>query len=169
MLHFKYHLYTLLLMQLTQFSDIGLRLMMYLAKEEREMPAITLAEIATQFDVPRNHVAKVAGKLIKHGWVSGMRGRSGGLHLAKSPHDIYLGKVLRVLEGHESVIDCEKLQCRLKGGCELKLALAKAYEAFFDVLDGYTLADIIQGSAGKQIVTMQHGFMATFLAKSTIQ
>lgn len=91
-------------MQLTQFSDIGLRLLMYLAKEHRETPAITLAEVSTQFDVPRNHVAKVAGKLIKHGWVSGMRGRSGGLHLATLPSRIYLGQVLKVLEGHEAVI-----------------------------------------------------------------
>ena len=156
-------------MQLTQFSDIGLRLLMYLAKERRETPAITLAEISAQFDLPRNHVAKVAGKLIKHGWVNGTRGRLGGLHLAKSPSDIYLGQVLRILEGHEAVIDCEKLQCKLKDGCELRSALAKAYGAFFDVLDQYTLADVIQGSTGNQIVAMHSGFMALYLGKSSVQ
>lgn len=156
-------------MQLTQFSDIGLRLLMYLAKEQRASPAITLAEVSAQFDVPRNHVAKVAGKLIKHGWVSGMRGRTGGLHLATLPSQIVLGQVLKVLEGHDAVIDCEKLQCKLKGGCELKTALAKAYGAFFDVLDEYTLADVIQGSAGNQIVAMQNGFMALYLSKSSVQ
>jgi Rrf2 family transcriptional regulator, nitric oxide-sensitive transcriptional repressor len=168
-LHFKYHLYTLVVMQLTQFSDIGLRLLMYLAKEQRESPAITLAEVSSQFDIPRNHVAKVAGKLIKHGWVSGTRGRSGGLHLATLPSRISLGQVLKVLEGHEAVIDCEKLQCKLKGGCELRSALAKAYGAFFDVLDEYTLADVIQGSAGNQIITMHNGFMALYLGKSSVQ
>lgn len=155
-------------MQLTQFSDIGLRLLMYLAHEQREIPAITLAEVSSQFAIPRNHLAKVAGKLIKGGWVSATRGRTGGLNLAKAPNDINMGQVLRVLEGHQEVIDCAKLNCRLKNGCELRLLLAKAHEAFFNILDQYTLADVTQGQAGTEIVKMHKGFMEIFLDKSTI-
>lgn len=155
-------------MQLTQFSDIGLRLLMYLARERRELPAITLAEVSTQFAIPRNHLAKVAGKLVKNGWVSAIRGRSGGLCLAMEAADINIGQVLRVLEGHQEVIDCEKLNCRLKNGCELRLILAKAYEAFFNLLDQHTLADVTQGLAAKQIVHMQKSFMEIYLDKSTV-
>jgi Rrf2 family nitric oxide-sensitive transcriptional repressor len=155
-------------MQLTQFSDIGLRLLMYLAHERRESPAITLAEVSTQFTIPRNHLAKVAGKLTKSGWVAAIRGRSGGLRLAMDPSDINMGQVLRVLEGHTEVIDCEKLACRLKNGCELRLVLAKAYAAFFDVLDQHTLADITHGLAAKEIVSMHKGFMEIYLDRSTI-
>lgn len=155
-------------MQLTQFSDIGLRLLMYLAHERRETPAITLAEVSSQFAIPRNHLAKVAGKLTKSGWISSVRGRSGGLSLAMEPSHINIGHVLRVLEGHQAVIDCEKLNCRLKNGCELKLILAKAYEAFFNVLDQHTLADVTHGLAAKQIVNMQKSFMEVYLDKSII-
>jgi Rrf2 family transcriptional regulator, nitric oxide-sensitive transcriptional repressor len=156
------------IMQLTQFSDIGLRLLMYLAQEQRETPAITLAEVSSQFVIPRNHLAKIAAKLVKAGWVEAIRGRSGGLRLAMKPADIRLGQVLRLLEGHAAVIDCEKLQCKLNKGCELKLALANAYEAFYQVLDQHTLAAVTQGLAGKEIVRMQQGFMAIYLEKSPL-
>jgi Rrf2 family transcriptional regulator, nitric oxide-sensitive transcriptional repressor len=155
-------------MQLTQFSDIGLRLLMYLAHEQRETPAITLAEVSSQFAIPRNHLAKVAGKLVKGGWVEAIRGRSGGLRLAMNPSNIRLGQVLRLLEGHIEVIDCEKLQCKLNKGCELKLALASAYEAFYHVLDQHSLADVTHGLAGKEIVRMQKSFMAIYLEKSAV-
>lgn len=155
-------------MQLTQFSDIGLRLLMYLAQEQRESPAITLAEVSSQFTIPRNHLAKVAGKLVKGGWVEAIRGRSGGLRLAVKPAEIRLGQILRLLEGHTEVIDCEKLECKLNKGCELKLALASAYAAFYQVLDQYTLADVTDGLAGREITRMQKGFMAIYLEQSAL-
>ncbi len=155
-------------MQLTQFSDIGLRLLMYLANERREAPAITLAEVASQFNIPRNHLAKVAGKLVKNSWIQAIRGRTGGLRLAMEPSNINIGQVLRVLEGHTEVIDCEKLKCKLKTGCELKIALANAYAAFFNVLDQHTLADVTNGLAAKEIVKMHKGFMEIYLDSSTV-
>lgn len=156
-------------MQLTQFSDIGLRLLMYLAQEQREEPNITLAEVSSQFSIPRNHLVKVAGKLIKNGWIEAIRGRSGGLRLAINPANIHLGQVLRVLEGHAGVINCEKLDCKLAGVCELKHALENAYDAFFNVLNTYTLADVTQGLAGQEIINMQKGFMAIYRENSAIQ
>lgn len=155
-------------MQLTQFSDIGLRLLMYLAKERRETPEITLAEVSMQFSVPRNHLAKVAAKLVKNGWVTAIRGRSGGLRLALDPTKINLGQVLRVLEEHNEVINCNKLQCRLKSICELRTLLANAYEAFFKVLDDHTLDDVTQGLAGKEIYKMQKSFMEIYFENNEI-
>lgn len=148
-------------MQLTQFSDIGLRLLMYLANERRDAPAITLAEVSIQFNIPRNHLVKVAGKLVKNGWIEAIRGRSGGLRLGMRPSAINLGQVLRVLEGHVEVINCDKLQCRLKNGCELKALLESAYAAFFNRLDQQTLEDVTSGQATKEIVIMHQSFMNT--------
>lgn len=155
-------------MQLTQFSDIGLRLLMYLANERRGTPAITLAEVSSQFNIPRNHLAKVAAKLVKNGWIEAIRGRSGGLRLAMEPSNINMGQVLRVLEGHTEVIDCNKLKCRLKNSCELKSLLAKAYEAFFHVLDQHTLEDVTNGLAAVEIVKMHKGFMEVYLDNSVM-
>ena len=141
---------------------------MYLANERREAPVITLAEVSSQFSIPRNHLAKVAAKLVKHGWIEAIRGRSGGLRLAMNASHINMGQVLRVLECHTEVIDCDKLKCRLKSGCELKLALANAYAAFFNVLDQLTLADVTQGLAAQEIVTMHKGFMQIYSDSSVV-
>lgn len=149
-------------MQLTQFSDIGLRLLMYLAKESRALPTITLAEVAEQFDIPRNHLVKVSGKLIEYEFVRSVRGRSGGVSLSKPPHLIFLGDVVRILEGRSSVIDCERLECKLKNACELKSVLDKAYGAFLDVLNEYTLEDVIKGTAGKNISNMHSIFLQNY-------
>ncbi|MBA3695783.1 MAG: Rrf2 family transcriptional regulator [Methylotenera sp.] len=155
-------------MQLTQFSDIGLRLLMYLAKQNRTAPAITMAEVAKQFDFPRNHLAKVSVKLIQHGFVSSVRGRSGGLSLSKLPSLILIGDVVRILEGRNSVIDCDKLECKLKNTCELKSVLNKAYQAFFNVLNENTLEDVIQGSAGKALSDMHNGFLPIYLQTAVV-
>lgn len=150
-------------MQLTQFSDMGLRLLMYLAKERNAVPAITLAEVSSQFNIPRNHLAKVAAKLAKNGCIESIRGRSGGLKLAVEPSEINLGQVLRLLEGHSGVIDCNKLECRLKTVCNLRTLLASAYAAFFDVLDQHTLADVTNGLAANEIRNMHKAFIEIYL------
>ena len=151
-------------MHLTRFSDIGLRLLMYLARETRALPAVTVAEVASQFNIPRNHLVKVAGLLARHGYIEAIRGRSGGLRLAVAPELLRIGEVVRVLEGPKQVIECEQLQCRLSRDCALRQALGKAYDAFFTALDAYTLADIIAGSAGTEISRMHKGFLEIHLS-----
>lgn len=146
-------------MQLTRFSDIGLRLLMYLAAEQRELPSITVAEVAKQFDIPRNHLVKVTGLLAKHGYVTASRGRAGGIRLAQAPECILIGETVRILEGKSEVIPCEALQCSLRQNCKLRGALDKALNAFYEMLDSYTLADIIQGQSTTQIIQLQASFL----------
>ena len=83
-------------MRLTRFSDIGLRVLMYLAQQVREQP-VTVAKISSQFGVPHNHLVKVVGAMAKQGWIHAMRGRHGGVRLAVSPGQLPIGSVLRTL------------------------------------------------------------------------
>lgn len=145
-------------MKLTRFSDIGLRVLMYLAKETRSS-AVTVAEVAVQFDVPHNHLVKVVGALAKMGWIDAVRGRNGGIRLAVAPEKLHIGVVLRVLEGDTELVDCEGLGCRLSGDCVLRNALRVGVEAFYDAMNQYTLADIIGGNVGEQIVHMHRTFL----------
>lgn len=151
-------------MYLTQFSDIGLRLLMYLAREYRETPAVTIAEVSAQFDIPRNHLVKVAGLLTRNGWINATRGRSGGIRLAIDPSSLRLGEVVRALEGRKEIIDCEKLNCRLRSDCGLRSALNVAYGAFYVALDRYSLADIIGGFGGEEISRMHKEHLDGYLA-----
>ncbi len=150
-------------MHFTQFSDIGLRLLMYLAKEQRDIPPITVSEVATQFSIPKNHLVKVTGVLVKQGWITSLRGRNGGIRLAVAPASLSLGKVLRVLEG-EVIVACETMQCRLLNGCSLRLALGSAINAFFDTMDEFTLEDITQGKTGQDLSAM-HASIVSFYNK----
>jgi Rrf2 family nitric oxide-sensitive transcriptional repressor len=145
-------------MQLTRFSDLGLRVLMYLAHLDRPEP-VTIAEIATQFQVPTNHLTKVVNKLGHLGWVSTLRGRHGGLRLARPAEQIRVGEVVRQMEGHEQLVDCAGLACVLSGQCLLQGALNAALRAFYDELNRHTLADVCTKRTGEAIIQMHRQFL----------
>ncbi len=147
-------------MRLTRFSDFGLRVLIYLARAGERSSPVTVAEIASQFELPVNHLVKVVGRLARTGWVEATRGRNGGLRLACDPATLRIGAVLRELEGEAELVDCEGNGCHLSGDCLLRGALMAGMRAFYNTMDGYTLAMIVQGNAGEQIVRMHRSFMA---------
>jgi Rrf2 family nitric oxide-sensitive transcriptional repressor len=108
-------------MRLTRFSDIGLRVLIYLERAGERTQPVTVAEIGRQFDIPLNHLVKVVGQLAKLGWVQATRGRNGGLRLAADPATLTIGQVLRKLEGEDDeLVDCEGTDCALKLDCQLR-------------------------------------------------
>ena len=144
-------------MQLTRFADLGLRVLMYLMHEQRGTP-VTNAEIASQFQVPHNHVIKVVNKLGKLGWVDAQRGRGGGLSLRVPASSLQLGKVLRALESPLPLVDCDKPPCVLRQRCSLKNALDAAQKAFYDSLDAHTLADLAESKTAAALVTLHRKY-----------
>jgi Rrf2 family nitric oxide-sensitive transcriptional repressor len=147
------------LMRIISFSDIGLRVLIYLAGADRHRALLTVAEIARQFDIPANHMAKVVGQLARAGWIQAPRGRNGGLLLLADPATLRLGTVLRELEGEAELVDCEGQQCALRRDCLLRAAMAAGLRAFFDAMDRYVLADVSSGLIGEQIVMMHRNFL----------
>ena len=141
-------------MQLTRFSDLGLRTLMYLAQHDRVDP-VTSAEIATQFEVSHHHVIKVVHRLGKLGWVETLRGRHGGLRLAADPAQLRLGQVVRGLEGSTQLVDCHTPPCVLRSGCGLKGVLDAGLEAFYAALDQHTLADVCSKRTGALLTTLR--------------
>lgn len=130
-------------MQLTQYSDYALRLLMYLGLNEHRLCSI--AEIASAYGISKNHLVKVAHHLTKSGFVEAVRGRSGGLRLARPAARIKLGAVYRVTEPGFALADCfeDASACRVFGACVLRRALDEALRRFLATLDGYTLADLL--------------------------
>ncbi|MDB5758534.1 MAG: BadM/Rrf2 family transcriptional regulator [Burkholderia sp.] len=148
-------------MRLTQFSDIGLRVLIYLAGADKQRALVTVGEIARQFDIPANHLVKVVGHLARMGWIQASRGRHGGLRLLADPATLHLGTVLRELEGDAELVDCEGQNCRLSKNCELRSALAAGLRAFYDAMDRYVLADVTAGAVGEQIIVMHRNFLGS--------
>lgn len=135
-------------MRLTIYTDYALRLMMYLAVKDEGLA--TIAEIAESYEISKAHLMKVAHQLGAAGYVEAVRGRRGGLRLAKPAKAIKLGELVRHAEPDMAVMACLKpidAACVIKKCCVLRGALEKAGLAFEAVLDGYTLSDLVQPRA----------------------
>lgn len=141
-------------MQLTHFTDLGLRVLMYLTDTDRPSP-VTISEIAERFAVSRHHLVKVVHFMAQQGWLVTTRGKGGGLALAQASHTYRLGDVIRCLEGVGEMVDCADPPCALRGRCQLKFALDEALLAFFEALNRYTLADAVAAPT-HQAIRMLH-------------
>ena len=130
-------------MQLTRFTDYGLRTLVYLSVLPSERLA-SIDEVCKTFALSRNHVTKIVHKLGQEGYVQTVRGQGGGIRLALPPSVINLGDVVRTLEPNMTPVNCsEPAVCVLLPGCELKNVFADAVDAFLTELDKYTLEDLI--------------------------
>lgn len=143
-------------MQITRFTDLSLRVLMYLTVPPTGGP-VTIDEIATRFDVSRHHLAKVVHRLGQLGWIVATRGKGGGLTLARAADQYRLGEVVRELEGGEAVIDCTSQPCVLLHGCNVRVALSDAQQAFYERLDTYTLADVVRQQTRASIIELHRG------------
>jgi Rrf2 family transcriptional regulator, nitric oxide-sensitive transcriptional repressor len=131
--------------RLTVYTDYALRLLMYLALKDDGLA--TIAEVADSYGISKNHLMKVAHQLSVGGYVATVRGRGGGLRLAKPAENIGLGQVVRRTEPDIALVPCFKpidAPCAIRSCCALRRALDKARVAFIDVLDGYTIGDLVR-------------------------
>ncbi|WP_163557789.1 Rrf2 family transcriptional regulator [Halomonas sp. NO4] len=130
-------------MHLTRFTDYSLRVLIYLAVKGDERATIT--EIAETFGVSRNHLMKVVQELSHKGYITAIRGKNGGLLLNRAAEDISLGALVRDMEHELSLVECfrDHSDCIITPACRLKPILNEALTAFLEVLDRYTLADML--------------------------
>jgi Rrf2 family nitric oxide-sensitive transcriptional repressor len=129
-------------MRLTTFSDYSLRVLIYLAAEPGRRA--TIGEIARAFGVSENHLMKVVHFLGKAGWLRNVRGKGGGMELARPPEEIRIGAVIRGCETQlpAECFDRDTNRCVITPACQLRHVLKEATDTFYASLDRYTLADI---------------------------
>lgn len=132
-------------MKLTTFSDYTLRVLMYLAVERDGLATIT--EIATAYGISENHLMKVVHQLARAGVIETVRGKGGGIRLLLDPADIRLGQIVRTSEGNSPIVEClsdEPGGCRITPACRLAPILVRAFDALYQTLDEYSLADLVE-------------------------
>jgi len=127
----------------TSFTDYALRVLIYAAARP-ESRCLT-ADVATAFGISRHHVVKVVHLLGKEGLLANSRGRGGGLRLARTAASINVGHVVRITERPTALVECfaPTGNCAITNACRLAGALQQAHEAFYEVLDRFTLADLL--------------------------
>jgi len=131
-------------MRLTDYTDYTLRVLMFCAVHT-DRP-ISIAEIADGHGISKNHLMKIVNDLARQGLLETTRGRGGGLRLLRDPASIGVGDVVRAAETDFRLVECfdpSSNACTLAPGCRLKGLFGRALQAYFQTLDGATLADIM--------------------------
>lgn len=165
-------------MRLTHYSDYALRSLIYLATKPDPSELSNISDIADSYNISKSHLTKIIHQLSKLGVVESVRGKHGGIRLGMPPENINIGALVRETECDFKIVDCFYEQplrrksddtddqddivrmintlemgksCVISPSCQLKWVLGRAMQAFIEVLDDYTLADIItnQDEIGK--------------------
>jgi Rrf2 family nitric oxide-sensitive transcriptional repressor len=128
-------------MHLTRFTDYGLRSLIYLALRPDALASI--ADIAGAYQISENHMVKVVHHLGQAGLIETIRGRNGGMRLARPADSIGLGAVVRATEPVLALVECQAGEfCTIGGICRLQGIMEEAQAAMLAVLDRYSLADL---------------------------
>ena len=130
-------------MRLTQYTDFGLRLLIYLAVTPGH--AASLGAISEAYGISKAHLKKIAQAMAANGLLATQRGRSGGIKLIKEPTQIVIGSVVRQLEPDLYFVECMRPdnECMITPACRLRSISHEARAAVLAVFDRYTLADIV--------------------------
>ena len=139
-------------MQLNKFTDYALRILLYIA-QPRDMP-YTIAEIAEDLHVPKNHLVKIVHFMGQHNWIITTRGKGGGIRLNPQPLNSQLGEIVRILQGDHQIVECNTPPCVLRSKCGLKGILDRALEQFYISLNQYTLNDVLNTSPQAKYSTL---------------
>jgi Rrf2 family transcriptional regulator, nitric oxide-sensitive transcriptional repressor len=138
-------------MRLTSFTDYSLRVLMYVAAQPERHA--TIAAIAAAFAISESHLTKVVHHLGRNGLLANVRGRGGGVTLARPAESINLGAVVRAAEAEGALVECFDSmtnRCVITPVCGLRGVLVQALDAFYAALDRYTLADITRNRRSLQ-------------------
>ena len=130
-------------MQLTRYTDYGLRVLIYLAllpKDERA----SIDQISQVYGISRNNVNKIVHQLGKTGVITTKRGKGGGFQLNLAPDKINIGEMVVLMENSLELVDCESPRCSILPACRLKGVFIEAQQAFLTSLKQYSLADLVE-------------------------
>lgn len=132
-------------MQITRFTDYGLRTLMYVAARSENIASVK--EVSEHYGISRNHLVKVVHRLSQLGYIETTKGKGGGIKIAKGTEKLRLGELIKQLEPNMNMVECFDAKtntCRITGSCQLKHYLFEATQSFINTMNKYTLADTVQ-------------------------
>lgn len=131
-------------MRITSQTQYAIRMLMYCANKEG---LSTTLDIAKFYNLPESFMLKVMHSLRKAELLEAVRGRGGGIRLAMPADKIMLGDVIKLIENDFDLAECfssAESVCPLTGSCGLNSALSRALNAFFEILNEYSIQDLVK-------------------------
>jgi Rrf2 family iron-responsive transcriptional regulator len=136
-------------MRLTRQSSYAIRTLIYCAVSDQGLSRV--ADIAKAHSISELFLFKLIKPLVDHGLLETVRGRKGGIRLGRPASEITLLDTIRLTEDGFTMAECFEdgaVSCPLAGSCDVNAALSEALQAFFDVLERYTIADLTVNRLG---------------------
>lgn len=124
----------------------AIKLMLDLATYNHGEP-VRLKDIAKRQNISEKYLEQIVAVLHKAALVKNIRGTHGGYVLNYSPEKYTVGQILKAVEGNMSPTDCvgeNGIFCENKGTCVSYRVWEKLDTAINDVLEGITLADMLE-------------------------
>ena len=131
-------------MRLTRQTSYAIRTLMYCAVNDPGLSRV--ADIAKAHGISELFLFKLIKPLVEHGLIETVRGRRGGIRLGRPASEITLLDTVRLTEENFAMAECFEggdVSCPLVDACDLNAALREALGAFFNVLESYTIADLV--------------------------
>jgi Rrf2 family protein len=113
-------------------------------------PLLQMSEIASKEDFPVAFLEQILMQLKAEGYIESRRGKHGGYLLARPLENICIGQVIRVIDGPLAPIACvsqtayERCTCPSEEHCGLRMLMLDVRSAIANILDRYTLADVVE-------------------------
>ena len=132
-------------MKFSTRSRYGLRMMVELARLQQKDELIQLKKIAQITGLSINYLGQLAMSLRNDGLLIGVSGKKGGYRLSRPAEDISLREIIRAVQGPIFTTDCviNPQICLNAEFCEARTIWALLTHSIRDLLESYTLADLI--------------------------
>ena len=132
-------------MRLSTRGYYGLKAMYDLARHYGEGP-ISLRNVAERQNISGHYLEQLVAALRKGGLVNSVRGAQGGYTLSRPPSEIWVGDIIRILEGPIAPIQCvsevERSECERADCCVTRTVWQKVRDSIVQVIDTISLEDM---------------------------
>ncbi|MGH7272939.1 MAG: RrF2 family transcriptional regulator [Nitrospiria bacterium] len=143
------------MLKLSKKIDYGLIAINYMASNEHASIANT-KQIAEDYKIPVELLAKVLQKLAKKGLVHSQNGPKGGYTLAKAPNQITVAEVVEAIEGPIRIADCYKFyHCLQMDRCSIRNPIEKIQTSIIQLLDSMTMAQLSHSYTTNEPITQE--------------
>jgi Rrf2 family protein len=133
---------------LSKKAKYAIKALLALAEHEGEEP-VRIVDLARDQQIPAKFLELILLDLRNQGILQSRKGKGGGYLLARDPRDIYLGQIIRMLDGPLAPVPCASqtgyvrcADCRNEEVCGVRLAMKEVRDATAKILDGTSIASL---------------------------